>query len=168
MDSDGTETYQWDYGGAEMNIFVVDMNPKKAAQMLCDQHVVKMCLETAQMLCTVARKNGFEVPYKSAHPKHPCTLWVGETKGNWDWLVSHGLALGEEYTKRYGKIHKSHLVIKEIAKLPIDLPKGTTPFAQAMGEEFKKTNPVEAYRAYYQSKTFARWKYTEPPTWFVN
>jgi hypothetical protein len=86
-----------------MNIFVVDEDPEVAARQLCDKHVVKMILETAQMLCTVAHNHGYEAPYKVAHPKHPCTLWAGKSAANWTWLIDHGLAMSEEYTERYGR-----------------------------------------------------------------
>lgn len=36
-----------------MNIFVLSEGPVEAARMQCDKHVVKMIVETAQMLCTV-------------------------------------------------------------------------------------------------------------------
>ena len=76
-----------------MNIFVLDKNPTKAANMLCDKHVVKMIVETAQMLCTTAHVNGhLSVPYKATHKNHPCTLWSNESSANWDWLVEHGEA----------------------------------------------------------------------------
>ncbi len=87
-----------------MNIFVVDEDPEIAARQLCDKHVVKMILESAQMLCTVALEHGYEdAPYKKAHPKHPCTLWAGKSAENWQWLITHGLAMAEEYTRRYGR-----------------------------------------------------------------
>ena len=105
-----------------MNIFVVDEDPVVAAQQLCDKHVVKMILETAQMLCTVARNHGHEAPYKVAHPKHPCTLWVGKSAANWQWLIDHGLAMAAEYTRRYGRKHKSEEVIRWCARLPIGFP----------------------------------------------
>lgn len=35
-----------------MNIFYLDGDVTKAAQYHCDKHVVKMVLETAQILCT--------------------------------------------------------------------------------------------------------------------
>ena len=38
-----------------MNIFYLDTDPVLAAQMQCDKHVVKMILESAQMLCTAHR-----------------------------------------------------------------------------------------------------------------
>ena len=38
-----------------MNIFYLDRDPKIAAQLACDKHVVKMILESAQMLCTAHR-----------------------------------------------------------------------------------------------------------------
>ena len=121
-----------------MNIFVVDEDPEIAARQLCDKHVVKMILESAQMLCTVARNHGYEdAPYKKAHPKHPCTLWAGKSAENWQWLITHGLAMAEEYTRRYGRQHKSEAVIRWCARLPIGFPeKELTPFAQAMPEQY--------------------------------
>ena len=81
-----------------MNIFVLDINPKTAAQMQCDKHVVKMIVESAQMLSTAHRmldgyaekrpsKSGKtmvnywvhprqemeDILYKAVHHKHPCT-----------------------------------------------------------------------------------------------
>ena len=50
-----------------MNIFVLHKNPIEAAKMACDKHVVKMILETAQMLCTVAHAHGFEAQYRATH-----------------------------------------------------------------------------------------------------
>ena len=38
-----------------MNIFALDKDPVVAAQMSCDKHIVKMILESAQMLCTAKR-----------------------------------------------------------------------------------------------------------------
>ena len=38
-----------------MNIFYLDRDPVIAAQMMCDKHVVKMILESAQMLSTAHR-----------------------------------------------------------------------------------------------------------------
>ena len=83
-----------------MNIFVVHQDPQIAAQMLCDKHVVKMILETAQMLCTVVSHTGAETPYRATHAKHPCTLWAAHSKANWEWLVAHGKAMCMEYTRR--------------------------------------------------------------------
>ena len=152
-----------------MNIFVVDEDPEIAARQLCDKHVVKMILESAQMLCTVAHNHGFNAPYKKAHPKHPCTLWVGKSAENWQWLITHGLAMAEEYTRRYGRVHKSEAVIRWCARLPLGFPqKGLTPFAQAMPEQYKNECAVTAYRAYYQGEkaAFATWK-SEVPQWWT-
>ena len=86
-----------------MNIFVLSENPVEAAQMQCDQHIVKMTLETGQMLCT-AYPEGVP-PYKRTHYNHPCNVWVRESKGNFLWLCDHANTLAEEYTFRFGKIH---------------------------------------------------------------
>ena len=152
-----------------MNIFVVDEDPEVAARQLCDKHVVKMILETAQMLCTVALEHGFTAPYKKAHPKHPCTLWAGKSAANWTWLIDHGLAMSEEYTARYGRTHKSEAVIKWCRSLPIKFPASKlTPFAQAMPEQYKNECTVTAYRAYYHGEKagFATWK-SEVPKWWT-
>jgi Pyrimidine dimer DNA glycosylase len=145
-----------------MNIFVLDTNPVTAAQMQCDKHVIKMCLETAQILSTVCGG-----PYKPTHAKHPCTLWAAANRTNFNWLVRHGLALCAEYTARYGKRHKCQAVIESIAP-PAWLPIGVSDFVQCMPDEFKDKDPVVAYRKYYHSKAaFATWK-TSPPYWWQN
>ena len=153
-----------------MNIFVVDEDPEIAARQLCDKHVVKMILETAQMLCTVAHQHGHPAPYRVSHPKHPCTLWAGKSPENWSWLIAHGLAMAEEYTRRYGRTHKSEAVIKWCARLPIQFgaSPGLTPFAQAMPEQYKNECAVTAYRAYYHGEkaAFATWK-SEVPQWWT-
>jgi hypothetical protein len=149
-----------------MNIFVVNRDPVKAAKDLCDKHVVKMILETAQMLCSA--HNG-TAPYKPTHVKHPCTIWASVSMDNYEWLLSHGLALCEEYTRRYGKRHKTHDVLEWLdANRPPLSRNGLTPFAQAMPDEFKDPDPVEAYRKYYigAKKTIAVWNHSSKPSWW--
>ena len=153
-----------------MNIFILDSDPETAAQQQCDKHVVKMVLETAQMLCA-AWPSG-EAPYKRTHAKHPCTLWALESLQNFEWLINHGLALAAEYRKRYGRSHKSERVIDWVCEryYDLDLPQiGLTPFAQAMPDEYKQDDPVAAYRAYYQGEKsdIAVWKHSEAPEWWT-
>lgn len=153
-----------------MNIFVVDRDPIIAARQLCDKHVVKMTLETTQLLCTVSWKFDVPAPYKQTHKNHPCTLWAGETVDNWKWLVDHGLELSEEYSRRYGKVHacKSKL---EWCLESGGRPKlgGLKPFAQAMPDEFRDKDAVEAYRKYYigAKAAIAKWKFSDAPEWFI-
>ena len=153
-----------------MNIFVLHSDPDHAARMMCDKHVVKMILETNQMLSTVARKNGHnDAPYKSTHARHPCTLWAGETKQNWDWLVRHSRALCNEYTHRYGRVHKSQAVTEWAESLCIKLPSiGQTPFRLAMPDQYKSDDPVLSYRTYYlgEKSRFAKWKTGLIPSWW--
>jgi hypothetical protein len=153
-----------------MNIFILDKSPELAAQYQCDKHVVKMVLETAQILSTVASVNGLKTQYKPTHKNHPCTLWAGKSKANTEWLIQHGIGLAKEYTKRYGKIHKSSLVIADLARLQLasKLPDlGLTPFAQAMPDTYRDTDPVVAYRNYYKGDKagIATWKTTAPDWW---
>ena len=152
-----------------MNIFVLHKNPMEAAQMACDKHVVKMILETAQMMCTIATTRGHEVPYRTTHAKHPCTIWASESHANWEWLTDYGLALSAEYTKRYGKIHKSQAVIEQCRDFNINfVERGRTPFVQAMPVQYKQSCAVTAYRNYYRGEkaSFAKWKNGTIPKWF--
>lgn len=158
-----------------MNIFVVDLDPVIAASQLCDKHVVKMVLETAQMLCTVRNLSNLDSHYKTAHPSHPCTIWARESSDNYEWLILHGLALAAEYTRRYGRTHKSQQVIEDCLESSHQLtfPSiGLTPFAVCMGDEYKVTDDVVAsYRNYYiNAKGYmAKWDKREGsrPDWFI-
>lgn len=101
-----------------MNIFCTSDCPVKSAEWLDDKRLVKMILETGQLLSTVLRKQGCQsdLLYKSAYQNHPCTLWSGKTRGNFDWLVAHGLAMCSLYTKVYGRRHSTQDLIEFSAK----------------------------------------------------
>ena len=152
-----------------MNIFALSRDPEIAAQMMCDKHVVKMILETAQLLCAAFEPG--KAPYKRSHYNHPSSIWSRASKENYLWLITHGLALCEEYTFRYQKEHKSKAVIlwckthMNTLKLP---KKGLTPFAQVVKEEYKRSNPIAAYRLYYkkEKQKIAKWTKRDPPSWW--
>lgn len=133
-----------------MNIFVLDKDPVEAAKMHCNKHVIKMILETAQMLSAVLHKCGQPAPYKLTHKNHPCTLWAGKSLSNWLWLRELGRELHKEYQFRYGE-HKTHKSFLAIEEMPVPcLPDiGLTIFPQAMPDEFKDKDVVTAYRNYY-------------------
>ncbi len=155
-----------------MNIFVLDRNIRKCARYHCDQHVVKMTLESVQILCTVLNERGISTTYKSTHPKHPCVLWAAASPDNFLWLRELAVELNREYRYRYGKTSDHGA----IAALPDNVqgnwsPSGLTEFVQVMPEEYRyKNNPVRAYRAFYrgQKAQFARWKKRPPPSWMVS
>ncbi len=153
-----------------MNIFVLDEDIDRCAQFHCDQHVVKMILESVQLLCTALNKKGFVTPYKSTHMKHPCVLWVEESYDNFLWLHDLTLALNREYQYRYGKSqdHKSIAVLSVIRDFQYP-SSGLTPFAQAMPDEYKvEGDPVLAYRQFYQGdkSRFAKWTKRDMPYWY--
>ena len=152
-----------------MNIFILDKDIEKCAQYHCDQHVVKMILESVQMLCTALNKKDFVTPYKSTHMKHPCVLWVEESFSNFIWLKSLAVALNNEYRYRYDKDHdhKSMAVLDKISQYSYE-DSGLTEFAQAMPDEYKDDDPIKAYRNYViHEKHYAQWnKNREQPTWW--
>ena len=93
-----------------MNRFIIERNPIGIAQSLCDQHVVKMPLEEAQMLCTALWHHAPDYAeehnlYKPVHQKHPCTLWAMETRENYMWAYCLYRAMLFEYGARYKKTH---------------------------------------------------------------
>tara|TARA_Y100001973_G_C5198702_1_gene336097 strand:+ start:1039 stop:1497 length:459 start_codon:yes stop_codon:yes gene_type:complete len=151
-----------------MNIFILHKNPKRAAVDLCDQHIVKMILESAQMLCSAFPNN--TAPYKRAYYNHPCTVWTRTSKQNYKWLLDHADELCAEYTRRYSKRHKSQKVINwcRYHLHKITFPKyNQTPFAQAMPDDYKNNCAVTAYRNYYKNEKlhFAKWKNNTQPLW---
>ena len=152
-----------------MNIFFLDFDTKKCAEYHCDKHVVKMILETAQLLCSTHWVIGSEAPYKLSHKNHPCSIWVRESLSNYLYLCDLGLELCKEYTYRYGKRHKSQDVIEWCLtnKPNISDTEFTEP-PKAMPDEYKVNNVIESYRNYYigAKKDFAVWKNRNIPEWF--
>lgn len=172
-----------------MNIFALDDDPTAAARSLCDQHLGKMLLEAAQLLCGAQGQEGpIEaslrewwliaapverlqlnlLPYKRTHVNHPCAVWTRRRAGNYCWLAAHGEALAQENIHRFGKPHSSAAVVawcSERAAL-VDFAESDhqrTPFAQAMPEQYRGDDAVAAYRRYYTAeKMILRGK---PVTW---
>jgi hypothetical protein len=180
-----------------MNIFILDDNPIKAAQMQCDKHVVKMIVESAQILSTAHRmldgtmetrltKSGRkgkyyylsdpreDILYKAVHHNHPCTVWTMESRANYSWHYIHFVALCDEYTYRYDKIHATDTKLKDqLSKIPDNLLiNKRTPFKLAMNanpECVVIDNPIESYRNYYQTKQGRfkmSWTNRTVPEWF--
>lgn len=180
-----------------MNIFILDTDPIIAAQSQCDKHVVKMIVESAQMLSTAHRMLDGEleqrlstsgktkvkyyklpddredVLYKAVHFNHPCSVWVRESKDNYLWLFEHFEELLLEYTFRYGKVHKTSFLLDYLFCHPDNIARqGLTPFVKAMGaspESGNISDPVEAYRHFYQTKQAnfdMVWTGRPVPHWF--
>lgn len=162
-----------------MNIFYLDKNPSTCAQYHCDKHVVKMVLETAQLLCTAHRvldgdNDDFTNKlYKKTHVNHPCALWVRQSSNHYQWLYELFKELSNEYTKRYGKTHLSWQKFKDLLKVTpkniknqefVDPP-------QCMPDQYKCDNTVKAYKNYYigEKVYFAKWnKLNNIPEWWPN
>lgn len=179
-----------------MNIFFLDTSPELAAQYQCDKHVVKMILESAQLLCTCHHVIGIEnLPikfYRQTHVNHPCSIWVRQHYFNYCWLAEHALHLCEEYSYRYGKIHASQnliewLIVNEpnirgwyFQKNEVYSPNTfrfgdkywLTKPPQCMPDEYKSECPVVAYRNYYSKnkrhEISCKWTKRQIPEWWIN
>jgi hypothetical protein len=138
-----------------MNIFYTDHDPVLAAQSLPDKHVVKMPVESVQMLVSAAIRHGLPhnvrtvagALHKGGYHNHPSTVWAGDSQDNFTWLWQHGKALCDEYTTRYGKEHACSKQLDALFDCLEWMPKGTlTSPALAMPDECKTKDPVESYR----------------------
>ena len=145
-----------------MNIFYLHRDPVKAAVVQYNKHVVKMILESAQMLCTAHHCYGSaeqkaNVPYRQAHLNHPSTIWARKSISTYIWLYDHMIALGKEYTKRYGKEHLTIVKCREFLSTP---PKNIQDYdwsepPQCMPEQYKVDNDaVTAYWNYYEQEKY--------------
>jgi hypothetical protein len=174
-----------------MNIFCLDKDPEKAARDLCDAHVIKMIVESAQMLAncfTIERLSADDCPQnksgstrKHGYRNHPCTKWAMESSANMNWLVLHALSMCHEKKRRFGGSHFSESFIRWCDRCCNDsiVPiRGLTDFAIAISDQqqcrkhqgFDKLCAVDKYRLYYiyDKSRFATWKYTSPPQWYVD
>lgn len=182
-----------------MNLFIIDLDATKAAQDQCNAHIVKMCVESGQMLSTAHRMlDGYPIKnptkpeksrarlwvhpnpvmdsvlYKAVHYNHPCTVWTMASEENYRWHYEHFTALCDEFTYRYGKVHKSDAVLRHVlSEAPQNIPKiGKTPFPLAMKsnpECMFPDDPVMSYRMFYQTKQTRfkmTWTKRDVPSWF--
>jgi len=174
-----------------MNLFVVDRDPVKAAQCLPSKLVVKMPLETCQMLAVnmgplylgwgpIRRKDGLPYGHKGFR-NHPSTIWGRERHENIAWMITHGLALCGEYTRRYGKLHACYVGLTDAKEHfhkntghPLSVWRDVTGFARAMPDELKHDGSIDdvtAYRRYLNCyKQYAEWKRRpeSKPSWWDN
>ena len=158
-----------------MNIFILDEDPKLSAEYHCNKHVVKMIVESCQLMSTALHELNADadiIPYKSTHVHHPCTIWTAESYSNFMWLHKLTEQLCKEYTNRYYKIHACEKFLPVFARLAdpslFPMPNQPTAFVQAMPDKYKiYGNAVNAYRNYYMGEKwyFAQWKNTTPSWW---
>lgn len=150
-----------------MNLFILDEDPIKSAEYLDDARLVKLILEAAQMLSHAAATNGAPTTYKALpkqYQKHPVTLWVCRTRGNYINTLDRMKAMLQVYTLRFHKVHKCASVVNELELAINNIPEGKLePYQNSAANgsyniSFKHmTDVVEAYRLYIQY----RWKFTD-------
>ena len=170
-----------------MNIFVTHPSPIQSARNLPDKHIVKMPLETCQMLAIIYsdwyhglgklyKKDG--TPYataRGAFRNHPCTQWAAKNPYNLAWLIRHGYALCHEYNLRYGKVHTCLDVIEQAERIyhswckePLSYAsQQVRSFTRAMPEYLKydqTINTIEAYKRYLNTKPWLATNYLRIPS----
>ena len=171
-----------------MNIFVTDRCPIQSARNLPDKHIVKMPLETCQMLSIIYSDWYYGVgklyksdgtPYRTSHGafrNHPCTQWAAANQYNLAWLIAHGIALCNEYTARYHKRHTCHDVIRQALVIyarcfshwpSAQAYRKVTHFTRAMPESIKfdtSIDTITAYKQYLNTKPWLATNYLRIPS----
>ena len=170
-----------------MNIFVTHPSPIQSARNLPDKHIVKMPLETCQMLAIIYSDWYYGVgklykqdgtPYataRGAFRNHPCTQWAAANQYNLAWLIEHGLALCTEYNLRYDKVHTCEAVIYQAESIYrrcfdgdiTDAATRVDTFTRAMPEYIKYNNTIstiEAYKIYLNTKPWLATNYLRIPS----
>lgn len=160
-----------------MNIFYLSHDPVECAKFHVNKHVVKMILESAQLLSNAHHMlDGDQVIkpiYKLTHKNHPSAIWVRSSADHYNWLWQLLKALCHEYTYRYEKVHKVERegLLEILKDPPQTIPKvgwlsDPTP---AMPDHYKAPTSIQSYRNYYigDKKYFAVWKNRPQPTWFI-
>lgn len=152
-----------------MNIFYLDADPAACARSHADRHVVKMAVETTQILCSAYYFTGESLrsPYKLTHANHPCCVWARASLSNWLWLKSLGLELCREYTYRYGRVHRCEAILNSLVPPALE-DIGFTPPKSVMDEEFiVGDDPIENYRSYYRhgKRHLLCWRRRGTPDW---
>ena len=172
----------------DMNIFVTDPCPIQSARNLPDKHIVKMPLETCQMLAIIYSDWYYGVgklhkvngqPYataRGAFRNHPCTQWAAANQYNLAWLIRHGYALCHEYQARYNKVHTCFDVIEQAERIyhnsfPDEFlslaSRKVTEFTRAMPEDIKfdtSIDTITAYKRYLNTKPWLATNYLRIPS----
>lgn len=158
-----------------MNIFYLDQDPNLCAQMMVDKHVVKMILETAQLLSTahhVLDNSTNGELYKKTHVNHPSSKWARESRANYNWLYLHFRALLNEYQYRYGKVHASARLNVHLKDAPINIPLSefSSPPCAMDAQYVISSDAIVNYRNYYNKgkRDLHSWKMREKPEWVTN
>ena len=167
-----------------MNIFILSWIVEQCAEYHCTKHVVKMILETTQLLSTCYHVVNSEMAqifhqegkiYAKTHMNHPSSIWTRECRENYIWLCHLGLALCKEYGYRYDKKPEDHkcysMLIFLITHVPPNLPtnNGTMTMPKlAMPDQYKNpADPIGSYRKYYinDKQRMLVWHKRQPPPW---
>jgi len=169
-----------------MNIFFLSSNPILAAMMMCDKHIIKMILESAQILSTVYCllsqnyhyiEQGLVYRPMNTYINNPAVIWTMSSSANFQWLLTHAYALVREHTYRYNpkNVHKSSHIINFILDDFENIERlfkqhHLTKPALIMPKECQiSSNPVKCYRYFYRhdKQDFAKWDKTRPrPGWW--
>jgi len=153
-----------------VNLFATDPSPERSARVLDDRRVIKMAVESAQLLSAAMDRAGRPGPYRPTHRAHPATRWTGATRGNFEWVRRHFVALTREYTRRFGRVHASALHAERFAAAVLWMPPGRRrPFVNLSAHP--RVRPTtRAYRRRLREKWAAgnpppRWTRSRPPSW---
>lgn len=155
-----------------MNIFVLDLDPERAARYHCDKHVGKMAVEAAQMLSSAWHIHVGRAPsgYALGYVHHPCSRWAARRRANYFWLHRLATALTEQHELRFGREPSATVDALDALRQPPETLRGAfrpSAFYPAVSDDLRDLPPVEAYRLFYarDKRRFAHWRLGAPHWW---
>ena len=109
--------------------------------------------------------------YAKTHTNHPSAIWVRQSVEHYGYVRDLLMALGAEYTWRYGKVHKTMREVAPALMLPpknMPMNGGWVEPPQCMPDEFKQAKATDGYKAYIRGakRHFAKWTRRQAPVWF--
>lgn len=148
-----------------MNIFIMDWDVNRCAQWHGDKHLGKMILEGTQLLCNAHHWLGSPAPYRPTHMNHPCSVWARMYLDHWVYLRQLVLAMGREWTHRFGTTHKSATTAASL-RYP-NLPRGWINPPLVVPEKYQWGSVPISYRLYYlhEKKAMHKWTRRKAPWW---
>ena len=165
------------------NIFITDEDPRECAEILSDQHIRSQIATTARVLVAALREHGITGPMLPPTKEvSPFSQWAAKDWGHFMWLAFHGMALTEEYHRRFGVVSPASAPLLVAGQLGHLLSGGTSDFPlnwpwsdaakqyEEVGDVFSayQTALRVKYEVWCERGEMPTWTNACPPSWLAD
>lgn len=152
-----------------MNVFILDHDMNKSAQMLDDAHLKAQLNEACQILTANYNEGRCEEYAVIGHLHHPVTRYYSDAKQT-DELVSYLDKLCTEYYIRFGKEHQNYFFLRGFQ---IENPQFRVSYRNFSASKTyvkgRMTDDIDEIRRYISTKPHTKpltWTRREKPDWW--